>query len=41
MIERLLEASQRGLWSEPSRELLEELERRYLENEAALEGEDA
>jgi cobaltochelatase CobN len=41
VIERLLEAAQRGLWADPQSELLAELERVHLENEAALEGEDA
>ncbi|MDQ3863589.1 MAG: cobaltochelatase subunit CobN [Actinomycetota bacterium] len=35
--ERLLEAAQRGLWSEPDEEDLEALERAYLENEGMLE----
>jgi cobaltochelatase CobN len=35
--ERLLEAADRGLWSEPDPELLEDLKRVYLENEGMLE----
>src|SRR5215210_877940 len=35
--ERLLEAAQRGLWSEPEEEDLEALKRAYLENEGMLE----
>jgi cobaltochelatase CobN len=35
--ERLLEAAQRGLWSEPEEEDLEALKRAYLENEGILE----
>jgi cobaltochelatase CobN len=35
--ERLLEAAQRGLWSEPDEEDLEALKRAYLENEGMLE----
>jgi cobaltochelatase CobN len=35
--ERLLEAAQRGLWSEPEAEDLEALKRAYLENEGMLE----
>jgi len=35
--ERLLEAAQRGLWSEPEVEDLEALKRAYLENEGMLE----
>jgi cobaltochelatase CobN len=35
--ERLLEAAQRGLWSDPEEEDLEALKRAYLENEGMLE----
>ena len=35
--ERLLEAAQRGLWSEPDPEDLEALKQVYLENEGMLE----
>jgi cobaltochelatase CobN len=35
--ERLLEAAQRGLWSEPDTEDLEALKQVYLENEGMLE----
>jgi cobaltochelatase CobN len=35
--ERLLEAAQRGLWSEPDTEELEALKQVYLENEGMLE----
>jgi cobaltochelatase CobN len=35
--ERLLEAAERGLWSEPDREDLHALKRAYLENEGLLE----
>ncbi len=38
MIERLLEAAQRGLWDNPNPELLQQLRGRYLGNEAWLEG---
>jgi cobaltochelatase CobN len=35
--ERLFEAAQRGLWSEPDTEDLEALKQVYLENEGMLE----
>jgi cobaltochelatase CobN len=35
--ERLLEAAERGLWSEPEEEDLAALKRAYLENEGMLE----
>jgi cobaltochelatase CobN len=38
MIERLLEAAERGLWAEPNAETLEQLRAQYLAGEAWLEG---
>jgi len=35
--ERLLEAAQRGLWAEPSAEILQGLKEVYLESEGLLE----
>jgi cobaltochelatase CobN len=35
--ERLLEAAERGLWSEPDPEVLDALKAAYLENEGILE----
>jgi len=37
MVERLLEAAQRGLWESPEPELLERLRGAYLETDALLE----
>ena len=37
IVERLLEAMQRGLWEEPSQEMREKLQQLYLELEADLE----
>ena len=37
IVERLLEAIERGLWAEPSPEMLEKLKELYLELEADLE----
>jgi len=36
--ERLLKAAQRGLWAEPSAEVLQGLKEVYLESEGLLEG---
>jgi cobaltochelatase CobN len=38
MIERLLEAAQRGLWEHPDAETLQRLQELYADNEAWLEG---
>jgi len=38
MVERLLEATQRGLWESPPQDLVEQLRHVYLDNEAGLEG---
>jgi cobaltochelatase CobN len=38
MIERLLEAAQRGLWERPEAQTLEALRQAHQENDAWLEG---